>query len=157
MTSLGRAAIVCVAALALLVGAGCGGDAKESNDYVRAVNKVQTEFANSVQKAGSSSGSSSSDPAAAAKKTFADLNAAIDKVVSDLKAVDPPDKVKSLHNDLITEMTQFQAQVKAAGDSLSSKDPQTIVSAQSKFASSASTLGSRISKTISDINAKLQD
>jgi hypothetical protein len=157
MSSLARAALVSLAALALLVGTGCGGDTKEANDYVSAVNKVQTDFAKSIQKAGASSASKSSDPTAAAKETFADLNTAIGKVVSDLKAVDPPEKVKDLHDDLISEMTEFQRQVKAAGESLSSKDPQTITTAQSKFAASASTLGTRISKTIDDINAKLQD
>jgi hypothetical protein len=157
MTSVARTALVCFAAVALLVGAGCGSSTNESNDYVSAVNKVQTDFANSIKKVGSSSSSStSSDPAAAAKKTFADLNAAIGKVVSDLKAVEPPDKVKALHNELIAEMKDFQGQVKAAGESLKSKDPQAIVTAQSKFAASASSLGTRISKTIDDINSKLQ-
>src|SRR5215211_4640942 len=157
MTSIVRAALVCVAALSLLVAAGCGGDTKESNDYVGAINKVQTEFANNVQKVGSTPSTGSSDPTAAAKKTFTDLKTAIDKVIADLKAVDPPDKVKTLHDDLIAEMNDFDDQVKAAGNSLNSTDPTAIISAQSKFAASASTLGTRISKTIDDINAKLQE
>ena len=37
-----------------------------------------------------------------------------------------------------------------------SKDPKAIVAAQSKFAASASSLGTRISQTISQINRKLQ-
>src|SRR5215212_3140886 len=156
MTSLLRAAVICAAALSLVVAAGCGGDTKSSNDYVSAINKVQTDFAADVQKVGSSS-SAGSDPAAAAKKTFTDLKTAIDKVIADLKGIEAPDKVKDLHNQLIAEINDFQDQVKAAGDSLNSKDPQAIVSAQSKFATSASSLGTRISKTISDINTKLQD
>ena len=156
MTSLLRAAVICAAALALVVTAGCGSDTKSNNEYVSAINKVQTDFAADVQKVGSGS-SAGSDPAAAAKKTFSDLKTAIDKVIADLKAVDPPDKVKDLHDQLIAEMNDFEDQVTAAGDSLDSKDPQTILSAQSKFATSASSLGTRISKTISDINTKLQD
>jgi hypothetical protein len=136
--------------------AGCGGDTKSSNDYVSAINKVQTDFANDVQKVGGSP-AAGSDPTAAAKKTFADLKTAIDKVIVDLKGVEAPDKVKALHNQLISEMSDFDTQVKAAGDSLNSKDPQAIAAAQSKFASSASTLGTRISKTINDINTTLQD
>ena len=155
MTSLARAALVCVAVLSLVGAVGCGGDTKSKNDYVSAINKVQTDFANSVQKVGTSS-SAGSDPAAAAKKTFADLKAAIDKVIADLRGVEPPDEVKTLHSQLISEMTEFGNQVKAAGDSLSSKDPTAILKAQSQFASSASTLGTRISKTIDDINSKLQ-
>lgn len=155
MTSLLRAAVVCAAVLSLVAAAGCGSDTKSSNDYVSAINKVQTDFANNVQKVGSTP-STGSDPAATAKKTFTDLKAAIDKVIADLKDVKPPDKVKSLHSELVSEMQQFGDQVKSAADSLSSKDPQAILSAQSKFATSASTLGTRISKTIADINTKLQ-
>jgi hypothetical protein len=153
MTSLARAAVVCLAALLLV--AGCGSDTKSSNDYVSAVNKVQTDFANNVQKVGSSA-PSGSDPATAAKKTFADLETAIDKVIADLKAVEAPDKVKDLHNQLISEMDQFKSQVSEAGDSLSSKNPQTIVQAQTKFATAASTLGTKISATIDQINKTLQ-
>jgi hypothetical protein len=155
MTSLARAVALVVAALALVVVAGCGSDTKESNNYVNAINKAQTDFANNVQKIGSAS-ASGSDPAAAAKKTFQDLDAAINKVVADLKAVDPPDKVKDLHDQLVSELGQFESQVKKAGDSLGSGDPQAIVKAQTTFASSASSLGTQISKTINDINSKLQ-
>jgi hypothetical protein len=156
MTSLLRAVVICAAALSLVAAAGCGSDTKSSNDYVSDLNKVQTDFANSVQKVGTSS-SAGSDPAAAAKKTFNDLNTAIDKVIADLKDVDPPDKVKDLHNELISEMEQFNSQVTAAADSLGSGDPQAILKAQSKFAASASALGTKISKTIADINTKLQE
>jgi hypothetical protein len=145
------AVAACLAALSLL--AGCGSSTKSSNDYVNSINKVQTDFANNVQKVGSAP--SGSDPAAAAKKTFSDLKTAIDKVIGDLKGIKPPDKVKDLHNQLISEMTEFNADVQKAGNSLSSKDPKTIIDAQSKFASAASTLGTRISQTIDQINQKL--
>src|SRR3954466_10231853 len=156
MTSLLRAVVICAAALSLVAAAGCGRDTKDSNDYVSDLNKVQTDFANSVQKVGTSS-SAGSDPAAAAKKTFTDLNTAIDKVIADLKGIEAPDKVKDLHNELISEMEQFNSQVTAAADSLGSGDPPAILKAQSKFAASASALGSKISKTIADINAKLRE
>jgi hypothetical protein len=156
MTSLLRAAVAFAAVLSLVVAAGCGGSSTSSDDYVSALNKAQADFASNVKKVGSSSSQAGSDPTANAKKTFSDLSAATDKVIADLKAVQAPDKVKALHNQLISEMSEFGAQVKAAGNSLDSKDPKTILSAQSKFATSASSLGARISKTIGDINAKLQ-
>jgi len=153
MTRASRAAATCLAALSL-VAAGCGSDSQSTKEYVGAINKVQTNFANDVKKVGSNQ--SGDNPAAAAKKTFADLKAAIDKAVADLKAVKPPDKVKDLHNQLISEMSQFDGQVKTASASLSSKNPKTIETAQTQFASSASTLGTRISETIGAINKKLQ-
>jgi type VI protein secretion system component VasF len=155
MTSLLRLAAVTVAALSLVVTTGCGSsDTKSSNDYVAAINKAQTDFANNVEKVGSAP-SNGSDPTTAAKKTFADLNTAIDKVVKDLQGVKAPDKVKTLHAQLISEMKEFQKDVQAAGASLSSKDPSKILKAQSAFATSAGTLGTRISQTIDRINQKL--
>lgn len=153
MTSLARPAALCLAVLSL-VAVGCGSSSKSTNDYVSAINKVQTDFANNVRKVGSAP--AGSNPAKAAKDTFTNLQAAINKAVADLKGVQPPDKVKPLHNDLVSEMTQFDNEVKAAGDSLNSKDPKTIAAAQTKFATSASSLGNRISQTISQINQKLK-
>jgi hypothetical protein len=155
MTSLLRAAAVTMAALALVVVAGCGGGGgTSSNDYAKAINKVQTDFAANIQKAGSSTGTGS-DPLKSAQQTFTNLDTAIAKAVSDLKAVNPPDKVKGLHNDLVSEMTEFESDVKTAASSLKSKDPSKLTAAQAKFAASAGTLGTRISKTIDQINQKL--
>jgi hypothetical protein len=155
MTSLVRASAVGLAALSL-VAAGCGSDTKANNDYVDAVNKAQTEFADNIQKVGSSA-PSGSDPAAKAKQTFTALGAAIDKVIADLKAVEPPDDVKDLHNKLISQLNDFGGQVDQAASALGSGDLKAIATAQAKFAQSASSLGTEISKTISDINTKLQN
>jgi hypothetical protein len=154
MTSLIRAAGVTVVALALVVASGCGGDTKKSNDYVNAINKVQTDFAANVQKVGSAP--AGSDPLASAQKTFTDLKTAIDKAIADLKSVTPPDKVKDLHGQLVSEMDQFSSEVKAAGDSLTSKDPQKILQAQSKFATDAGSIETKVTQTITQINTKLQ-
>jgi hypothetical protein len=144
-----------VAAAALLVLAGCGGDTETKNDYVGALNKVQTDFADSVQK--TTAAPTGGDPAAAAEKTFSNLEGAIDKLVADLKDVDPPGDVKDLHNQLISQMGDFKTAVSKASDSLGSGDPQKLLAAQSAFATAASSLGTKISKTIADINTKLQE
>ena len=154
MTFIPRLVIVTVAALALVVGSGCGSDTKKSNDYIKQINKVQQDFATNVQKVGSSA-SAGSDPLASAQKTFADLKTAIDKAISDLKAVSPPDKVKDLHSQLVAEMNQFSQEVKTAGDSLKSKDPQKILQAQSKFATDAGSIETKVTQTIDQINTKL--
>ena len=64
--------------------------------------------------------------------------------------------MKSLHQDLIDEMGQFQSQVKTAAASLGSGDAAKIVAAQTKFATEASQLRTKIGATISGINTKLQ-
>jgi hypothetical protein len=150
-----RALAVCVAALVLVAAPGCGSDKKASNDYVDAINTAQTDFAASIKQLGNAP--SGTDPAQAAKKTFSDLNAAIDKVIKDIKAVKPPAKVQSLHNQLVTELQKFGRQVNVAGASLASGDAKKILAAQQKFARNASALGTQISSTISDINTKLHD
>jgi hypothetical protein len=156
MTRLLRATLLLTAVLALVAAGGCGGssDTKSSNDYVKELNQVQTDFVNSISKATASSGTGSAQDQA--KNTFASLNTSIDKLITDLKGIEAPDKVKSLHNDLIDEMTQFKAQVNTAADSLASGDTTKIVAAQTKFATEASQLQTQIGKTISGINTKLQ-
>jgi hypothetical protein len=154
MNSLLRAAVVVVAAFSLLVAAGCGGDTESNNEYVSSINKVQTDFANSVQS--STSAPSGSDPQEAAKRTFTNLDGAITKLVADLRDIEPPDKVKRLHERLIAQMREFNGDIKKVGDALDSNDPQKIAAAQTDFATSAGSLGSEIGQTITDINTELQ-
>jgi hypothetical protein len=150
MKSLLRLTLLLATVLALVAATGCGSDTKSSNDYVTALNKVQTDFAASVSKTSAAgSGTQAAD-------VFTNLSTAIDKLIADLKGVEPPDKVKDLHNELISEMTQFKSQVEAAGASLKSGDAQKIVAAQTKFATEASQLGTKIGQTIDGINKKLQ-
>ena len=155
MTSLTRAAVALVAALSLVVATGCGGsDTKSNNDYVKQVNQAQTDFLSEVQKVGTST--SSGDAMTKAKQTFTDLSTAIDKFITDLKGVEPPDKVKDLHNKLIAEMTQVRDEVKKAAGSLTSNDLKAIAQAQTTFAASVSSLQTQMTKTIDDINTQLQ-
>src|SRR3954452_10232411 len=104
MTGSLRAALVLATVLAVVAATGCGSETKTNNEYVSSLNKVQTDFGDSVNKmtAAPSSGSSEEQ----AQKVFANLKTAIDKVISDLKDVKPPDKVKDLHDQLIAEMGQ---------------------------------------------------
>ena len=156
MTYLLRTLALCLAVAGLLVVSGCGGDTASKNDYVEAINKAQTDFVDNVQKA-SSTPSTGSDPIASAKGTFSSIDKAIDTVIGDLTAVEPPDEVKNLHQDLIKEMNDLKAEVAKAGDSLDSKDPAKLSAAQSDFAKNATELQTRFAKTISAINQKLQD
>jgi hypothetical protein len=149
MIRLFRGALLLVAVLALVAGSGCGSDTKTSNDYVKSLNKVQTDFADSVGKTTSASGGKPQD-------VFTKLGTAIDKLIADLKGVQAPDKVKSLHNDLIAEMTRFKAEVGKAGSALSSGDAAKITAAQTTFATKATAIGTQIEATIQAINKKLQ-
>ena len=129
----------------------CGGDTEEKNDYVAAVNKAQTDFASSISQA--PSGASASDPGS----VFDKMAASVDKVVADLKAVEPPDAVKDQHATLVSELEEFGTAIEDAGDSLSSRDPQKIASAQAEFAQKASDVGTKIGTAIQQINSELQE
>ena len=158
MSSLMRVLTICVAALALVVAAGCGGGSNTSskNDYVTALNKVQTDFASSLSASAGTGTTSSSDPLAGAKDTFKKIDAGLTKVVANLKGIKPPDEVKDLHQQLITEIDQLDQEVKKVSDSVGSGDLKKIATAQTDFAAAATKLQTQFSKTIDDINSKLQ-
>ena len=148
MSALVRVAALAAIALSLVA---CGSDTKAANDYVDAVNKAQTDFVDNVNKLQSSPSNSPGQ----AKAIFDKLQAGVQKIVSDLKAVDPPDKVKSLHQQLISQMSQFDASIGKAGDALSSGDAQKIVTAQQQFLTEVTQIGNKVSSTIDQINQKL--
>ncbi len=152
MTSLVRAVVVAALALSLVATAGCGGDTKKSNDYVVAINKVQTDFVNSVTKqaAGPAAGSTQQ-----AKDIFNNLDAALGKLVTQLNGITPPDKVKTLHRELVSEIQQFQTAVRHAGAAASSGDPQKMLAARTSFGSEISKVGLKFNNTISAINTQL--
>ena len=135
-------------ALSLAFLVACGGDTTAKNEYVAAVNRAQTEFAAGIAKA---------RPGADAAKTFDDMQAAIDKVVADLRAVDPPDEVAALHERLVREMAGFGTAVEQAAGSLTSGDPGKLAAAQAAFTRSTAGAGRKIDATIGQINAKLQE
>ena len=87
-----RAAIVLVVVLLAALGAaGCGGDVKQNNEYVDAVNKAQNEFAATFDRLNSQITSTSSPKQD--RRTLTRFQTAIDTVVADLNKVEPPDKV----------------------------------------------------------------
>ena len=137
--------------LAAVALAACGGDTAEKNDYVEKVNKAQTDFADGISKA--QGGATATN----GKKVFDDMAASIDKVVADLRAVEPPDDVTSQHDRLVGELEKFGAAVEKAGASITSNDPQKIAAAQADFAKEASGVSTKIGSTIQEINAKLQE
>jgi hypothetical protein len=150
MSRLLRTLALTAAALSLVAASGCGGDTKTNNDYVNALNKAQTDFAAGVGKIQTSAAPGK------AQDVFTNLKASVDKVVADIKAVKPPDKVKDLHATLVGELESFGSAIDEAGNALNEKDPAKVAAAQSKFATAASSAGTKITQTIADINAKLQ-
>jgi hypothetical protein len=146
------ALVLTAVAFSLVALTGCGADTKKNNEYVGAINKAQTDFAAGVDKLRANSASSSPGQA---QKVFSGLEGAIDGVVSDLRAVKPPEKVQALHTELIGHLSQFKAAVTEAGTAAASGNRQTILAAQTKFVGAVSQVATKVGATIDAINKKL--
>jgi hypothetical protein len=150
-----RFAMLALLATALVAVGGCGGssDVKQSNEYVQAVNRAQNSFATTVDQVSgriTSTSSSSED-----RRTLKQFQTAVAKVVGDLRAVKPPDKVKTLHQELVNEIDAYGHEVRRAAKGISSRDAQKLLAAQQDLVKATSAVSSQINGTIDRINKRL--
>jgi hypothetical protein len=155
----GRAALAAVLLVACfgLVAGGCGGgDVEAKNDYVAEVNRVQEEFASTFERlAGEITATST---AAEDRKTLAGFQTAVDETVADLGKVKPPDEVKTLHQDLVDEISGYgEAITKAEQGFSSSASVEQLTKAQAELAESTAKTSSAVNQTITEINTKLRE
>ena len=138
-----------------LLASGCGSDTKTANDYVDSVNKAQNDFAATFDKL--SSKITSTSTAEQDRQTLDGFKQAVDKVVTDLKAVKVPSKVKGLHGQLVTEISDYGTEIDKAKAAFSGNDPQAIVKAQTQLVSAVTRVSAQINRTIDEINKKLRE
>jgi hypothetical protein len=153
-----RGALRCVLAAAIVLSfaaTGCGGDTESGNRYVTAVNKAQADFVAVVDDAESRQSQDSSDA-----ETVAQLDAirtAATNVVRELRAIEPPDKVKTLHGRLIQEAQGLVTAFAKASDAYRSGDPSRILSAKVDLNKDVSSVNTQMNATIQALNGKLHD
>jgi hypothetical protein len=145
---------VLLGALALAA-AGCGDDNKASNAYVEAVNKAQNDFAATFDRLSSRITSTSTPDQD--RKTLAGFKGAVDEVVTDLRAIEAPGKVKPLHQRLVAEIAAYGTQIDRAKRAFASRNPRTIARAQTQLRGAITRVSSQINRTIDQINAKLRE
>jgi uncharacterized phage infection (PIP) family protein YhgE len=145
---------VLLAALALLA-SGCGGDTKAANDYVDSVNKAQNDFATTFDKL--SAQITSTSTAQQDRQTLDGFKQAVDKVVTDLRAVKVPDKVKDLHGQLVAEISSYGREIDKAKEAFAGDDPQAIIKAQTELVSAVTRVSGQINQTIDAINRRLRE
>ena len=151
--SLRLLALCAVVVLALPL-AGCGSnDTKTSNQYVSEVNAIQNEVATQFRQAGTAISPTSSIEAD--KEALKQFDAAVTTAVAKLKAVKTPDKVKTLHADLVREVDGYHESIAAARRALSATNQKAVAAAQAKFASGTAQTSASITTTIDQINSKL--
>ncbi len=152
MTVVARALLAVAVLIALAVGTGCGSDEKAVK-YVEQVNVSQTAFARTLTRLQTDITPDSS--AAADRATLDRFQVAITKVVADLRGIDPPGRVSSLHDQLISEISKYGSTIQDAKAKFASSDPKQILSAQTELSASVSQTAAAINATIDEINKKL--
>jgi hypothetical protein len=137
------------------VAAGCGTDTKAANDYVDAVNRAQNDFARTFDRLSSQITSTSSPEQD--QRTLEGFRRAVDKVVGDLRAVQAPDKVTTLHDRLIAEISSYGEEIDKAKSAFVNGSPKQILKAQTDLYSAVTRVSGQINRTIDAINKKLRE
>jgi hypothetical protein len=142
-----------VAALALLLLAGCGGNTKAKNDYVAAVNRAQTDFVGVVDDSESRISGSASNAETAAQLDLIRVAAA--KVVVRLRALKPPSGAEKLHASLVREAEGLVAAFQKAVTAYKSSDPAKILTAKVNLSKDVARVNQQLNATIQALNSKL--
>ena len=143
-------------AVATAVGAaGCGDDpAKERNAYADAVNRAQSDFAQSFKSL--SKRITRTTTPGRGRRTLQGFEDAVDNVVTDLRRIDAPSDVQPLHRRLISEISGYGREIHKAKLAFATGAPQRILRAQSALVSATTQISTRINRTIAAINRRLQ-
>jgi hypothetical protein len=151
-----RLITVLFAVAAAFIVAGCGGDdsAKQRNAYADAVNRAQSDFAQSFKSL--SRRITTTTTPGQGRRTLQGFEDAVDDVVADLRAIDAPADVQPLHRRLITEVADYGREIRRAKRAFATGAPRRILDAQSKLVSATTQISSRINRTIAAINRQLQ-
>ena len=147
---------VLIAVATALGAAGCGGEdpAKERNAYADAVNRAQSDFAQSFKSL--SRRITSTTTPGQGRRTLQGFEDAVDQVVTDLRHINAPTDVQPLHRRLITEISDYGREIRRAKRAFATGAPQRILDAQSKLVAATTRISSRINRTIAAINRQLQ-
>lgn len=151
MSRLRHATIVLVAVAALGLAA-CDGDTAENNEYVDEVNAVSSQLLDSVS-ALPASGGSPGQISSALDQVASQLGTA----ASDLSAIDPPEDVSDLHEDIVTDLQTLEDEATNAADEVQQGGAAAAIGVVGQFVAEANRIGAEIDSTISEINSVLQD
>jgi hypothetical protein len=140
--------------LAVPVGGCADGKVKEANAYVSAVNEAQNGFAATSEKL---LGEITPDsPGKQDRTVLRRFYAAVDRFVEQLRAIEPPARVRSLHEKLTAAMVRFGASLRSAGDDITSRRASRVLDGQQKLAAATAGVSKTINATIAAINTALK-
>jgi hypothetical protein len=153
-----RIALPLLALLVVAAGvAACGGDdgtsADDKTEYIEQLNDAQEKFAAEVQKLNLRNPSS----AEGFKQSLDGLDPLLSGIVSDLRAIEPPDEVKAEHDRLISLMQGYQKTVKDNKEGVTSGEQQRTLEAARAIATGGRQFQTEFRRTISQINSQLRE
>lgn len=139
--------------LALGAGGCADGEVKEANRYVGAVNDAQERFATESQRL--LSDLAPEDPAATKRRVLDRVYGVVDGFVEQLRAIEPPARVRAFHERLVSAGVRFGDRLRSAGSALTSGDASRILAGQERLAAAGSGMSRTVNETIAAINAEL--
>lgn len=145
----GMRRVVALALLAAATLAGCGGgddqDAQADRAYIDQVNGAVQRFAREARQL----------PAGFAADTLHTYSATLERTADDLRAIDPPESVASLHRELAGDVATYANAIDAAASAPLSKDPDTVVAAQQALLKATATANREVNRTLREIGRRL--
>ena len=134
--------------------AGCGGSDGEADRYVEQVNAAQESFADrfaAIQQRLTTTSTPAED-----RRALRDFRAATDRVVADLRAVEPPDEVRDLHGRLVGAVAGYGREIDRARRMLEGGDPQQVIRARTELSGAVGNVSRQITAAIAAINERLE-
>lgn len=141
--------LVC-AALALVA---CGSN-EEDNDYVEQVNEIQNRLVEEVTE--TVSGEPPADPKAAAE-VAGDLEGVFTSTADEFEAVEPPQDVADLHDELVAAIRSVGARIGEAEKAFASGSSKQAARAALELQTATTDLQPQLTALIDDINARLRE
>ncbi len=137
-------------------GTACGGEdeAKRRNAYADQVNRAQSNFAASFRSL--SERITSTTTPNQGRRTLQGFEDAVNAVVRDLSAIQAPEDVRPLHQQLIAQMRGYGREIARAKRAFATSAPQRILDAQRALVRATTRISARINRTIAAINRELQ-
>lgn len=142
------ATVIGAVTAAAAIAAGCGNE--EQNDYVDEVNAIQQDVADAATEA-SASAPSNPQEAADVGHQIADAFA---QGATDLEAVDPPEEVVDLHDQLTQELQSVADDINQAADAFESGNAQQAAQAAVKLQESVTGAQTEVNSLIDQINSE---
>jgi hypothetical protein len=143
--------LVAMLAAATLGLAACG--SSESNDYVDSVNEITSQLKEEINAIGQ--GSNAQDPKQASA-VFAEISRKVDAAAAELADVSPPGEVADLHDRIVSDLKTLGDEAQGVADDISAGGAPAVPGSVSQFIADARRIDAEVSRTIDEINSKLQ-